>query len=229
MFTQAASGETIKLLKSVEISTDISLEKENTYVTLDLDRFNLTAQSSAKIILTKYALTVVAQNYNRAALLAPVQIGENGLLYIRSTLDASKIGEVTNHNDIKLYRLSVIGIPTVTQGKYGYDINQTGYFFNRVTGSEASEACLWLPSGEVTNLQYSDNVTTDPQTKITDKITIIAKHDNRFIPRDKRCCRSRRWQYLQFIRRGYPSFRWQHRYNPFVAKHLRFNRNHSKR
>lgn len=181
MFTQAASGETIKLLKSVEISTDISLEKENTYVTLDLDRFNLTAQSSAKIILTKYALTVVAQNYNRAALLAPVQIGENGLLYIRSTLDASKIGEVTNHNDIKLYRLSVIGIPTVTQGKYGYDINQTGYFFNRVTGSEASEACLWLPSGEVTNLQYSDNVTTDPQTKITDKITIIAKHDNRFI------------------------------------------------
>lgn len=181
MFTQAASGETIKLLKSVEISSDISLEKENTYVTLDLDRFNLTAQSNAKIILTKYALTVVAQNYNRAALLAPVQIGENGLLYIRSTLDASKIGEVTNNSNTQLYRLSVIGIPTVTQGQYGYNPDQTGYFFNRVTGSEASEACLWLPSGEVTNLKYSDKVTADPQTKITDKITIIAKHDNRFI------------------------------------------------
>ncbi|WP_455639204.1 hypothetical protein [Parabacteroides sp.] len=183
MFEQAQSGQTIKLLKPVEISTNITLDQKDLFAILNLDRHSLSA-NGAKIILTTCGLIVTAENYNRANLLAPVQIGEQGLLYIRSTLEASKIGEVTNEDDVQLYRLSVTGIPTVTQGKYSYTYRgteYTGYFFNRVTGSEPSEACFWLPEGEVINLKYAENVTGTPDQDITDKITIIAKHNNQFI------------------------------------------------
>lgn len=174
-FTQAENDDTIELLKSIQLESEITTHRQ---LKLEVGKYSVDSAMTPKpvcpIRITSGGQLTLESRTSTGQLRTPL-ILDGGLLYAGQSMNGNNIQVVQRTDGSKLYRLLVTNLPTaIPTGKYNFTYGEGSEAVNGEFLVKGNIACLWLPQSAPRKLTF----TVAGGAYDTENVMINADHFN---------------------------------------------------